>query len=139
MCRAIRWVPESGEEGGEAVEFAFKEISMSAVAQVPEISSDSGSCLYLQIDSLERGDVGGESDEEEGSRNVYLIAPAEDVLEGMFKAMCDGALRNPDSDADEEGQGNMFFDMDSIIAGSFDPSMSGADGDAAEEEEEEEK
>lgn len=133
MCSSIQWVPECGEEEGEAVEFAFKEISMSAVAQVPEISSDSGSCLYLQIDSLEIGDAGGESDEEEGSRNVYLIAPTDDVVEAMFKAMCDGALRNPDSDAEEEGQGNMFFDMDSIIAGSFDPSMTGADGDAEEE------
>lgn len=125
---AIRWVPESREEEAEAVEFAFKEISMSAVANVPEISSDAGSCLYLQIDQ-ERDDDGAQSDEEGGSRDVYLVGPSEEVLEAMFKAMCDGALRNPDSDADEQGQGNMFFDMDSIIAGSFDPSITGANYD----------
>lgn len=128
VFRAIRWVPESREEEGEAVEFGFKEISMSAVAHVPEIGSDSGSCLYLQIDQ-EIDDADVQMDEEEGSRDVYLIAPSEDVLEAMFRAMCDGALRNPDSDADEEGQGNMFFDMDSIVAGSFDPSITGVDED----------
>jgi hypothetical protein len=110
------------------VRFHFKEISLSAIADCPVAACGDGSssegcsrqCLYLQID----GEGTGSESEEEDFRCVYLIpVEGEDVLDAMFQSMCEGALRNPDSDADDE-QGGFFFDMASAVTGSFDESVS---------------
>lgn len=34
------------------------------------------------------------------------------AVDALFQAFCDGAVRNPDHEAEEEGQGNLFFSQD---------------------------
>jgi hypothetical protein len=44
-------------------------------------------------------------------------------VEAIFQAFCDGAVRNPDQDAEEEGQGSLFFDEDEALAGAVDVAL----------------
>ena len=109
----------------DEVVIPFKHVSLSALADCPErYESPLRQCLYLQIDTGDDEDDDDDDDseeeeeEEEGLREVHMFPSSAEDLEAMFKAMCDGALRNPGSDAEEE-QGHMFFDMESAVMGSF--------------------
>ena len=93
-------------------------MSLSAVATDPA----GRSCLYLQVDGGdvdENGEVAGvfsngrvegrfvdaegEADPLESLTEMFLVFSTEEDLQKAFEAMCEGALRNPDSD--EEGDG----------------------------------
>jgi hypothetical protein len=63
-------------------------------------------CLYLQIDP--NGDQEGENEE------WFLIFEDGEMLEAAFEAMCQGALRNPDSEEDDEDEGGFFYTADGI-------------------------
>lgn len=39
------------------------------------------------------------------------------TVEDIFKVLCDCSALNPDSDAEEEGEGEFFFDEDEVLAG----------------------
>ena len=128
----VVWRHDGTEDS--VVRFNFKEISLSAIADCPVPACGDGSssqecgrqCLYLQIDGEEEACFDGSEtgDDDNEFRSVYLIpAEGEDVLDMMFKSMCDGALRNPDSDVDDE-QGGFFFDMASAVTSSFEESVS---------------
>ena len=115
--------------------FDFTSISVSAIASYQctgEETEEEQKCLYLQIDTGDEDDDEGmeheedECDGEMGIREVKILFEKKEELERAFKAMCDGALRNPDSDMDDEegGSGGFFFDADSMVMGeSFDRSI----------------
>lgn len=129
-CRDIVWRGETAT--CEELRFDFTSISVSAIAsyQYPGGEAEE-KCLYLQIDTDDEFDT--EEDEEkedecdEGMsiREVHIFFEEKDQLDRAFQAMCDGALRNPDSDVDDEqGGGGFFFDADSMVMSeSFDRSV----------------
>lgn len=86
-------------------------------------------CMYIQIDqgSEDEGYGAEGSDEEEAPSaplpELRLVPVNADMLDAMFKAFCEGAERNPDFGAEEEGQGNLFFDQGEVLAGAFDPDL----------------
>ena len=110
-CRNIVWKSERDDVDEFNVE--FREISLSAIATAPDVCSERA-CLYLQLDR---------DDGDEVDNDVYFAVEADEELERLFKSMCDGALRNPDSEEEEEGQSNLFYDMGEVMAGSFDPTV----------------
>ncbi|KAI8104029.1 hypothetical protein M9435_006555 [Picochlorum sp. BPE23] len=115
--------------GRDELVIPFKHVSLSALADCPDkYESPLSQCLYLQIDTGDNDDDDYASEEEEELREVHMFSSSAEDLEAMFKAMCDGALRNPDSDAEEE-QGHMFFDMESAVMGSFDDTLTITDED----------
>jgi len=84
-------------------------VSLSAVAQ----DASGRQCLYLQIDGGPENGMGAENghgghddsveeDPFEALKEWNLVFGSEEDLQKAFQAMCDGALRNPDSD--EEGE-----------------------------------
>lgn len=120
------------------VRFDFTSISVSAIASYQctgEETEEEQKCLYLQIDTGDDDDdddeegMEHEKDECDGEmdiREVKILFEKKEELERAFQAMCDGALRNPDSDIDDEegGSGGFFFDADSMVMGeSFDRSI----------------
>lgn len=84
--------------------------------------------MYVQLDNgdEDEGRYDDEDDEESSFPplpELRLIPGNPATLDAMFKAFCDGAERNPDVDAEEEGQGNLFFNREEILAGAFDTSL----------------
>ena len=142
VSRRIIWLSSSDTAVGFAAEFAA--ISMHAVATDPD--SVDRPCLYVQLDIDD--DAGQESsDEVEGSPLPELrFTPVDSsTLDAIFQAFCEGAERNPDAEAAEEGQGSLFFDQGEALAGAFEATEMSDDGedidrfgDAAEEDEGEE-
>ncbi len=129
MCSDIVW-----QGSGDALVIPFKDVSLSALADCPERYADTchlGQCLYLQIDTGDDDDAYDDDDDdgEDDDRleEVHMFASSAEDVKAMFKAMCDGALRNPDSDAEEE-QGHMFFDMESAVMGSFEDTLAITEG-----------
>lgn len=112
----------------------FSDISMHAVATDP--STVEKPCLYIQIDGGEENDLSdGWNEEEEGveeendngqlngqdyeeeslTKELRLIPAEPGIVDNLFQAFCDGAERNPDAMAEEEGQNSLFFDHSSMI------------------------
>jgi hypothetical protein len=125
-CRDIVWRPEAAT--GEDLRFEFTSISVSAIACDQTPCGESGEkCLYLQIDTAGDDDDDVEVEEDAGIESigeVHIFFKEEEQLDRAFKAMCDGALRNPDSDEDDDQGGGFFFDADSMVMGeSFDRSI----------------
>jgi nucleotide-sensitive chloride channel 1A len=92
---------------------------MHAIATDPE--SVHRPCMYLQLDQEVSDDGGSGGEDEDGSPARPLpelrLVPADPAaLDLLFAALCAGAERNPDGDA-EEGQGSLFFDQDEALAG----------------------
>lgn len=128
-CRDIIWRGETAVD--DELRFDFTSIIVSAIASYGssgDAAKDGRKCLYLQIDSGDDCDieeVEGDCDEGAMDREVHVFFEENDQLDQAFQAMCDGALRNPDSDVgEEEGGGGFFFDADSMVMGdAFDRSV----------------
>lgn len=125
----IAWTPNvppsSSSSRAERI-VPFRSVSLSAIAT----DASDRACLYLQIDdgsealNGESGAVGGETangevlngkgevDPLEVLSEMFLVFAREDDLHKAFEAMCQGALRNPDSDDDDgddvDGLGGWF-------------------------------
>lgn len=140
LCRDILW---KSHERPDELRFDFTSVSVSAIAAyepIGEIRVEEGKCLYLQIDDGDDDDDDIHDDDddddvvEDGQRSdrvireVHIVFDQKEQLDQAFQAMCDGALRNPDSDTDDEDPGGegrgFFFDADSMIMGdAFDRSV----------------
>lgn len=111
-CSDISWVPNapsssspsspSGPSGPAERLVPLRSVTLSAIAT----DASGRPCLYLQIDDgLSNGELSnGEHAEDplEVLSEMYLVFSSTDDLHKAFEAMCQGALRNPDSD-DEDG------------------------------------
>lgn len=110
-CSDISWVPNapsSSSPSGPAERLVpLRSVTLSAIAT----DASGRPCLYLQIDDgLSNGELlngelsNGEHAEDplEVLSEMYLVFSSTDDLHKAFEAMCQGALRNPDSD-DEDG------------------------------------
>ena len=121
-CRRIIWLNSSDTAVGYSAEFAT--ITMHAVATDPETVDRP--CLYVQLDSEEEPEIDDDEEEEDGDGDgspfpeLRFIPSDPSTLDAIFQAFCEGAERNPDADAEDEGQGNLFFDQMEILAGAFD-------------------
>jgi chloride channel, nucleotide-sensitive, 1A len=121
-CRRIFWL--SSKDPSLALSADFTNISMHAIATDP--CAVDRPCLYVQLDTGEEGEIFAEEHDEEGDQDpeelsqqlpeLRLIPSTASALEALFQAFCDGAVRNPDSFAEEEGQGSLFFDQASALA-----------------------
>jgi nucleotide-sensitive chloride channel 1A len=96
---------------------------MHAVATDPD--SVDKPCLYVQLDVEEPETTleGGYDDDEDAEGPVFpefrLIPTDPATLDVIFDSFCKGAERNPDADAEEEGQGSLFFDQSEVLAGAL--------------------
>jgi hypothetical protein len=116
-CSDISWVPNapsssspsspSSPSGPAERLVPLRSVTLSAIAT----DASGRPCLYLQIDDglsngeLSNGELSnGEHAEDplEVLSEMYLVFSSTDDLHKAFEAMCQGALRNPDSD-DEDG------------------------------------
>ncbi|GBF89912.1 hypothetical protein Rsub_02616 [Raphidocelis subcapitata] len=60
----------------------------------------------------------GEEDGEEDLGAELRLVPADAAaVEAIFKAMCDCSALNPDSDNEDDGQAELFFDEAEVLAG----------------------
>lgn len=106
----------------------FRAVSLSAIAENADSSPQS---LYLQIDvtGLEDGNEngndicdgngGGETNDPMDPLREWRVTFRNDEdLRKAFEAMCDGALRNPESDEDVEDMGmGGWFTAESLADG----------------------
>ena len=94
---------------------------MHAVATDPE--SVDKPCLYVQLDTEEPVHILDEDDDEDAEAPVFpelrFIPTDPTILDAIFDSFCQGAERNPDADAEEEGQGSLFFDQAEVLAGAL--------------------
>ena len=94
---------------------------MHAVATDPD--SVDKPCLYVQLDVEEPEIALDEDDDEDAEGPVFpelrLIPTDPATLDAIFDSFCQGAERNPDADAEEEGQGSLFFDQSEVLAGAL--------------------
>jgi nucleotide-sensitive chloride channel 1A len=117
----------------------FTSISMHAIATDRETVERP--CLYVQIDADYSDDEEPDlQDDEDGAfhnlqRELTLVPEDSAKLDSIWTAFCDGAERNPDPQAAEEGQGSLFFNQDEALAGAFDQALPGGDEDDEADEE----
>lgn len=106
-CSDIAWTPNASSSSPACAErlVPLRSVSLSAIAT----DASARACLYLQIDDGS-GEANGEAlsgeqaaDPLELLSEMYLVFPSDDDLHKAFEAMCQGALRNPDSDEDDGG------------------------------------
>jgi nucleotide-sensitive chloride channel 1A len=95
---------------------------MHAVATDPDTVDKP--CLYVQLDSEQPehaldDDASDEDAEAPVIPELRFIPPDPAILDAIFDSFCEGAERNPDADAEEEGQGSLFFDQAEILAGAL--------------------
>lgn len=92
---------------------------MHAVATDPDTVDRP--CLYVQLDTEESEIDEDEDEDAEGSPfpELRFVPSDPSTLDAIFQSFCEGAERNPDPDAEEEGQGNLFFDQGEALAGAF--------------------
>ncbi|KAI8467187.1 MAG: regulator of volume decrease after cellular swelling-domain-containing protein [Monoraphidium minutum] len=135
--RRIIWLATAAAAGAPPRRLAlrFPQIIMHAV------SNDAGSfpraCVYLQLDegSVDgdaptgvgggagaaggsgSGEEGGDEGEEGVSAELRLVPGDAEAVEALFKAMCDCSALNPDSDNEDDGQAELFFDEAEALAG----------------------
>ncbi len=83
----------------------LRSVTLSAIAT----DASGRACLYLQIDDGSEAANGEVLNGEQGAdplevlSEMYLVFSSQDDLHKAFEAMCQGALRNPDSDDDDGG------------------------------------
>jgi len=115
---AVRWIDESKSENNGFL-LHYPQISLHAISR--DSTNFPHACLYMMVQRTEYGDEEmeeGDSDDERESnlKEVRFVPGDEQLLENMYKAMCQCQLLHPDpedslSDGDleytgEEGGGD---------------------------------
>lgn len=121
MGRRLLWLSSKDERFNVGV--PFESISMHAIANGAD--AHAGVSIYIQLDAGDYDDYDNDNDNDNNgdndTTNVYpemsLIPSDPHLIEEIFRALCDGAERNPDPDIAEEGQGTLFFDKSEALAG----------------------
>lgn len=122
------WLSDDDLRKGYAVD--FRSLSMHAISRDPEAYPVP--CIYTQIeggadedewDELEDGDeelLENENHVEERDNlskvsEMRLVPRDPNGLEHLFQVLCDCALLNPDSDGEQEGEGEWFFNVNEVL------------------------
>jgi chloride channel, nucleotide-sensitive, 1A len=103
---------------------------MHAVATDPD--SVDKPCLYVQLDTELPETTLDDDDEEDAEEEpvfpeLRFIPTNPAILDAIFDSFCEGAERYPDADAEEEGQGSLFFDQSEVLAGALEAAEVGED------------
>ncbi|CAM6099263.1 unnamed protein product [Calypogeia fissa] len=124
--RRLIWFSDDDHQKGYAVD--FKSLSMHAISRDPEAYPVP--CIYTQIESaadeedwesVEEGDeelLENENHVEEDLSTVSemrLVPREPNGLDQLFQVLCDCALLNPDSDGEQEGEGEFFFNVNEVL------------------------
>ncbi|KAK9794671.1 hypothetical protein WJX73_005045 [Symbiochloris irregularis] len=111
--RRICWQDQSHTDTGYAV--AFTDIGLHAIAT--DSPGDGKACIYLQL----AGETPADADVEEDallSKEVRLVPGNPDLLQDLFKVLCNCAALNPDPGQEEdEEDGEFFYDQDEVLTG----------------------
>jgi hypothetical protein len=78
---------------------SYRQIVMHAISR--DVQSSAQPCIYLQLDEGEAMEGGDEDEDEEVLvPDVRLVPSDAQQIDAIFKALCDCAALNPDSDID---------------------------------------
>lgn len=122
--RRIVWVGGSnGSAEPSSHGVHFTDIMMHALASPSEDFAKHS--IYMQLDGAQAGD--DEDGNDAGPPEVRLVPAEPSQMDAIFQALCEGALANPDPDA-EEDEGDFFYDEDEVANGA---AANGADGHSA--------
>lgn len=76
----------------------YRQIIMHAISR--DAQSFAQPCIYLQLDEGDMMDDAADDDEEMLSPEVRLVPEHAQLIEGIFKTLCDCAALNPDTDVE---------------------------------------
>mmetsp|Transcript_14410 Transcript_14410/g.31164 ORF Transcript_14410/g.31164 Transcript_14410/m.31164 type:complete len:231 (+) Transcript_14410:55-747(+) len=103
----------------------YRQIVMHAISR--SNAAVGKACIYLQLDdgsedmNDDYGENGSDADGHENGElpdvaaELLLVPEDESKVDDIFKALCDCAALNPDTE--EEGEGEFFFDEAEVMAG----------------------
>ncbi|KAF8071281.1 mnmA [Scenedesmus sp. PABB004] len=118
--RRIIWLGAGA--GGGCLAAGYRQVVVHAVSRGDGggAAGASRACVYLQLDEGSDdmpGDEGEEEGEEQPSAELRLVPADADQVEAIFAKLCECSALNPDSDAEEEGGAQLFFDDAEVLAG----------------------
>jgi nucleotide-sensitive chloride channel 1A len=114
----LLWLSSKDDNLNFAVPFAT--ISMHAIAHerpnATDSTTDNDTSIYIQLDDCDNDEC---NNDEAVYPELSLIPSDSHLIEDIFRALCEGAERNPDPDVAEEGQGSLYYDRSEVLAGAF--------------------